>query len=398
MTARQEKSHARTLIKNFTIKQQQKIFKSLKEAKFSGQIIITNSQDLVWVFYLYLGRIMYATGGLHPTRRWRRNLAAYCPQRLAHLPEIQSELTNIAPEECKISWEYTLLSLWLDHKKIVNEQADNIIRATILEAFFDITQALEVFCEVRKDSLLSTRLSLVDAEPVIVESGKLWSAWQQARIAHQSPNLAPIIRQPEILKQQTSAQVYQNLTQLLDGKQTLRDLSVRTKRDIVTVTRSLLPFVKLGSVDLVEVNDISPLVSMPTRKKLSIPRTSHNTLIACIDDSPTVSQAMEKIITTAGYKFASETDGLRAIPMLLTRKPDLIFLDLIMPSTSGYEICNQLRQLAYFRHIPIVILTGNDRQVDRVRAKMVGSTDFIGKPVEENIVIDIINRHLAQKV
>ena len=166
----------------------------------------------------------------------------------------------------------------------------------------------------------------------------------------------------------------------------------------MTVTRSLLPFVKLGLVDLVKVNDISPLVSMPTRKKLSIPGTSNQPLIACIDDSPTVSQATEKIITTAGYQFASEMDGLRAISMLLTRKPDLIFLDLIMLSTSGYEICSQLSQLAYFRHIPIVILTGNDGQVDRVRAKMVGSTDFVGKPVQENVVIEIINRYIPQKV
>ena len=52
--------------------------------------------------------------------------------------------------------------------------------------------------------------------------------------------------------------------------------------------------------------------------------------------------------------------GLRAIAMLLSRKPDLIFLDLVMPDTNGYEICGQLRKLTYFRQTPIIILTGND--------------------------------------
>ncbi len=84
--------------------------------------------------------------------------------------------------------------------------------------------------------------------------------------------------------------------------------------------------------------------------------------------------------------------------MLLSRKPDLIFLDLIMPNTNGYEICAQLRTLSCFRHTPIIILTGNDGIVDRVRAKMVGSTDFITKPVQEYIVLEAINKYIGQKV
>lgn len=100
----------------------------------------------------------------------------------------------------------------------------------------------------------------------------------------------------------------------------------------------------------------------------------------------------------AGYQFVSEQDGLRAITMLLSRKPDLIFLDLIMPNTNGYEICSQLRKLSYFRYTPIIILTGNEGIVDRVRANMVGSTDFINKPVQEDLVVETINTYLNQKV
>ena len=102
-------------------------------------------------------------------------------------------------------------------------------------------------------------------------------------------------------------------------------------------------------------------------------------------------------MTNAGYQFVSEMDGLRAIAVLLNRKPDLIFLDLIMPNTNGYEICTQLRKLSYFKQTPIVIVTGNDGLIDRVRAKMVGSTDFISKPVNEKIVLDTINKYLNKK-
>ena len=391
-------SHTRTPIQQFNSTKQLEFFESLKQAKFSGQLAIYDAKDTSWTLYLYLGRIVYATGGIHPVRRWRRNLVAYCPQRLAHFNEIQSELATVPEEECRISWEYKLLSLWLDQQKITREQATRIIKATIIEVLFDLNHPIEVFCKTIKDNLISTRLVLIEAEQVIGEAQKLWQAWQGAKIADRSPDMAPVIRQPEALQKRTSAQVYQNLSQLLDGQQTLRDLSIRMRRDVVTVTRSLIPYIQLGLVQLISIEDIPPPVSPPIAQKLSKGIIPHRTLIACIDDSPQICQSMEHIMTSAGYQFISEMDGLRAIAVLLNRKPDLIFLDLIMPNTNGYEICTQLRKLSYFKNTPIVIVTGNDGLIDRVRAKMVGSTDFISKPVDEKIVLGIIEKYLNKKV
>ncbi len=396
-TAKDGISHARTRIQQFNYTKQLEFFESLKQAKFSGQLAIYDGQDTSWIIYLYLGRIVYATGGVHPVRRWRRNLVAYCPQRLTHFNEIKSELATVPEEECRISWEYKLLSLWIDQKKITREQATRMIQATIVEVLFDLTQAIEVFCKTIKDNLISTRLVLIEAESVIAEANKLWQAWQEAKIADRSPDMAPVIRQPEALQKRTSAQVYQNLSQLLDGQQTLRDLSLRMRRDVVTVTRSLIPYIQLGLVQLISIEDIPPPVSPPIAQKLSKNIIPHRTLIACIDDSPQICQSMEHIMTSAGYQFISEMDGLRAIAVLLNRKPDLIFLDLIMPNTNGYEICTQLRKLSYFKNTPIVIVTGNDGLIDRVRAKMVGSTDFISKPVDDKMVLGIIDKYLNKK-
>jgi chemotaxis family two-component system response regulator PixG len=105
---------------------------------------------------------------------------------------------------------------------------------------------------------------------------------------------------------------------------------------------------------------------------------------------------MEKLLTSVGYQFFSVTDDLRALATLLARKPDLIFLDLVMPNTNGYEICTQLRKLSMFRNTPIVILTGNDGIVDQVRARLVGASDFLNKPIDADIVLNVINKHLRQ--
>lgn len=384
--------------KEFTPLKQAGFFENLKQPRFSGQLLLTGPRQIRWVFYLYLGRLVYATGGNHPVRRWRRNLVSYLPHIPSHMSAIQAETERLELNSENFNcWEYELLCLWVEQQKVSLEQAAKMIRHTIVEVLFDVTQAMQVTCELKTDKHLpfSSRLVLIDAEQVINEAGKGWQAWQSAKIADRSPDMAPVITQPEELQQQTNPQIYQTLSQLLDGQQTLRDLAVRMKRDVLTVTRSLLPYVQRGLVKLIEIPDIPPPITPIDQEEN---QGNQKITIACVDDSPLICQTMEKIITGAGYSFIGINDALRAIAILLAKKPDLIFLDLIMPNANGYEICSQLRKLTFFKHTPIVILTGNDGLVDRVRAKMVGSSDFLSKPIDANLVIETIRKHLKISV
>lgn len=385
--------------KEFTGTKQTGFFENLKQPRFSGRLLLTGPRQTKWEFYLYLGRLVYATGGNHPVRRWRRNLIAHLPHLPSHMTAIQSDVDRLQLDDQNNCWEYELLCLWVEEQKITLEQAAKIIRQNIVEVLFDITQAMQVTCELKPDKNLpfSTRLVLIDAEQLIIEAQKGWQAWQSAKIADRSPDMAPIITQPQELEQQTNPQIYQTLSQLLDGQQTLRDLSVRMKRDVVTVTRSLLPYVQRGLVRLIDIPDIDP-PKLPHHPQDDDLINNQKITIACVDDSPLICQTMEKIITSAGYSFVGVNDALRAIAVLLAKKPDLIFLDLIMPNANGYEICSQLRKLTFFKHTPIVILTGNDGLVDRVRAKMVGSSDFLSKPVDAALVLETIRKHLKLSI
>ena len=179
------------------------------------------------------------------------------------------------------------------------------------------------------------------------------------------------------------------------------------KRNVVDVTRSLLPYVQLGLVELTSITDLpapvvkTGLTSLSTTSSIPIQPSGGGSdsrenaaLIACIDDSPIICQSMQKVITGANYRFLGISDPLRAIATLLSQKPDMVFLDLIMPNANGYEICSQLRKLSIFKETPIVILTGQDGIIDRVRAKLVGATDFLSKPVAASTVLEVINRYL----
>jgi chemotaxis family two-component system response regulator PixG len=124
------------------------------------------------------------------------------------------------------------------------------------------------------------------------------------------------------------------------------------------------------------------------------PEVPSSPLIACVDDSPQVCQMLEQILVPQGLRFIKIQDPVQALPILIENKPDLIFLDLVMPVASGYEICAQLRRISVFANTPVIILTGSDGLFDRVRAKVVGSTDFITKPVVADKVLGVIRKYI----
>jgi chemotaxis family two-component system response regulator PixG len=367
---------------------------ALKQHRFTGQLLVKNQAGQEWNFYLFLGRILYATGGTHPVRRWRRNLTTHCSQLELQQLNLSAILSSSLPETFNLCWEYQLLYLWVEQQQISREQAAKTIGAIVAEVLFDVTQALQVTFQVKPENLSVPQLVLLDPGQVITEVQQVSQAWQKAKIADRSPNRALTIKQPEQLQQQVSAAVYQNLTKLLDGQRSLRDLAVVMKRDALEVTCSLLPFIQSGLVEFIDISDLAAPIA-PTSPSAPPPQTaSGGRLVACVDDSPLVRQSMEKILTAAGYQFLAVQDSLRAIATLLSRKPDLIFLDLVMPNTNGYEICGQLRKVSAFRNTPIIILTGNDGIIDRVRAKMVGASDFLSKPVNAETVLEVARQHL----
>ena len=131
------------------------------------------------------------------------------------------------------------------------------------------------------------------------------------------------------------------------------------------------------------------------RRRKERNRQSRLPKIVYVDDSPADSRTMAKIVEKMGYQYTNIPDPLQALPMLIELKPKLIFLDLVMPIANGYEICAQIRRVSSFKKTPIVIVTSNDGIADRVRAKIVGASGFMGKPIKEKKVIKVFKKYLS---
>ena len=370
-----------------------------KQKQFTGQIEIRGSSKTVWKIYLCLGRLVWADGGVHPYRSWKRLIDKYCPK-------LDWYNCNIDFSRKVESGDYHVLKVLLERKLIAREQAIEFVRTRAGEILFDLLQ-LESVQQLSINSVptstssfltsgLQMSVSLVNVEQVLYDAQQEWLVWQQKGLKKYSPNLAPRMRKQQRLQEEVSGVVYQNFLRLLDGQRTLRDLSSRMGKDIRKLTSSLIPYIKQGLLEVVEVRDISP----PRNSLKSLveqPEDLSKPLIACIDDSPQVCKILEQIITQQGYRCVSINESLQAVPSLIKAVPDFIFLDIGMPIANGYEICSQLRRVSKLKHIPIVFLTGNDGIIDRMRAKVSGANAFVTKPIEIDKIVSIIEKFVAFK-
>ncbi|MBV9387082.1 MAG: response regulator [Chroococcidiopsidaceae cyanobacterium CP_BM_ER_R8_30] len=358
------------------------------QTHLTGQLDVQATIKHGWKLYFHTGRLVWATGGVHRFRRWSRCLSQFCPQ--VNLNSIYLEVGTAE------SWEYPVLTVLTRRGQVTQEQAVAVIENTLKEVLFDILQAVELEPLTYKTSPqggLEFPLTVLSSEQMLLQVQQALKMWCQTGLMYQSPNLAPVVKRPDELRQQMSLPTYQKIAALVNGKLSLRDLAAQMRQDLLILTRSLMPYVHKGLVDLVEVEDLPSLVPPPKATNQSAAQ-SIGSLVVCVDDSVQICQRLQEILTQAGYQFVSVQESVRVLPVILERKPSLIFLDLVMPVASGYEICAQIRKISIFKQTPVVILTGNDGILDRVRAKTVGASDFLAKPIKAELVLAVVQKHL----
>jgi len=367
-------------------------FEKCIQLQYNGNLDFKDTLGNQWTFYYHLGQIVWATGGIHPHRRWLRNIALICQQ-------LDIDKLLLREEEVLIDyWDYLLLENLYHKQEISQTQFNDFVVNIVGEQLFDLAQQVNIsdlICEFNEDTILRVVISSTSTNMLLQAMKNAWYDWSNAGLANFSPHLSPVLKQPEKLRQKVNPVVYKNFERLINGQHTLWDLAVRMQQSVLAITNSLFPFLNEGIAELTEVTDIR--LSTKKVKKNYHPqlREQHNyALIACIDDSQQVFKIIENMITSEGIKFIGIQDPLQALSILIENKPDLIFLDLMMPMVSGYQVCEQLRRISAFSQVPIIILTSSDRAFDRVRAKVFGATDFINKPIKKDQILTILNKYL----
>ncbi len=393
--------------------------KEIKIQSFSGNLIVKVDADLSWSFSFRMGRIGWVGGGVEPINCWQRNLT------LAQLDLPADKLAEVNNPN-RSTLDSNILAELLVAELIDRQKCADLVTRMTVENLFDIIQfsqrsgnrlSYQLMQTGAGNSQLNLVLPLLEIEPILTKTIQTWQEWSNVGLAAYAPSLFAIVSPSLDLSKLADNPTLHQIVQAIDGNRSLRSLAVRHRQSAINFTSLLLPLLRSGFINLssqsqsktdrttgrldssssllsdrfsseiVQAASPSPTVAPADRE--TIP------LIACIDDSILIYQSLERILTEHNFRCYGVQDPLKIMPSLIRNKPDFIFLDLLMPITNGYEVCEQIRKTPSLKHIPVIILTGKDGLIDRMRSKMVGATGFLGKPVHEESVLKMIEKYLV---
>lgn len=124
-----------------------------------------------------------------------------------------------------------------------------------------------------------------------------------------------------------------------------------------------------------------------------MPTSPADTIIMIVDDAKTILKTGQLFLESAGYKVVLIEDGFSALTAIQDVKPDLMFLDVLMPRLDGYNTCNMIKANPEFAQVPVVMLSSKDGPFDKAKGQMMGCDDYLTKPFTKDTLLASVRKH-----
>lgn len=121
------------------------------------------------------------------------------------------------------------------------------------------------------------------------------------------------------------------------------------------------------------------------------------TKVMIIDDSSTIRRSAELFLSNAGFLVKSVEDGFDALVEVMEERPDLVFIDVLMPKIDGLQTCQIIKRNPQFKDLPIIFLSSKDGEFDKARGLMMGANDYLTKPFTKESIVSIVNKYTVKK-
>jgi chemosensory pili system protein ChpA (sensor histidine kinase/response regulator) len=180
-----------------------------------------------------------------------------------------------------------------------------------------------------------------------------------------------------------------------------REIVVKNLGPQISAIRGIAGATILGDGRIVVILDMGSLVRSEWRARATeLPVLEHRDRRRCalvVDDSITVRRVTQRLLERNGMRVLTAKDGVEAVALLQDNLPDIILLDIEMPRMDGYEVAAHVRNDTRLKDIPIVMITSRVSEKHRARAIEIGVDDYLGKPYQENQLLDAIEPLLDRR-
>ncbi len=343
-----------------------------------------------WFVFFVQGRIVYAgdpsAGVTRLQGLLKRTLPSVMEWDACHAAE---QVRSNAPE-------YGCLWALLERRWLQPEQARELLETMIRETLFELLGLHQGTFIFEMGSPLMPALMSWEPMPLVAAVAKQVQEWKQFYPQIQSPEQCPVIVDGAALQQALPAATAAALMEYAAQQLSLRQLAHALNRDLLTVAKAIAPCIQRGWMTLTPWPR-SPMAQRPPAPDSDLDRAVPSRRIVCIDDAVTIGQLIVGMLAPLGYQVTPINDPVAALSQVFELQPQLILCDIAMPRLDGYELCAMLRQSSQFHQTPIIMLTGKDGFIDRVRANMVGATDYLAKPFSAEELVMLLEQYLLSE-
>jgi twitching motility two-component system response regulator PilG len=321
-----------------------------------------SSGSVSWSIYLEQGKLIYASDSVDPFERLDRHLRRLSRQipTLVSAVRVQVRLIFESDLESQSSQnpEYQAICWLVNQQYLSSQDAANLI-------------------EELAEEVIVSLLPVKEGSYQLIEQDKLEELPKFCRL-----DLRTIV---------------ERCHEQLRRQQTVQSTSVASEHPPKTVAQNGAP----TKLEVVPKNPVQSNTAPPTHPTTIAginpgkPLSKSTYTIACIDDSPTVLNAINSFLDDKSFSVVMINDPVRALMQIVRIKPDLILLDVAMPNLDGYELCSLLRKHSMFKNIPIIMVTGNTGFLDRAKAKLVKASGYLTKPFNQSELLKMVFKHLS---
>ena len=118
-------------------------------------------------------------------------------------------------------------------------------------------------------------------------------------------------------------------------------------------------------------------------------------LILVVEDSPTQTYSLKKLLTKHGHEVITAVDGAEGVDLARIMLPDLILMDILLPKVDGFQATRMLTRDVHTSHIPIIVISNKTMETDVIWGKRQGAKRYFTKPIDENELMVTVNELLA---
>ena len=394
------------------------LLSQLAESKSFGCLELAQ-EAVSWKIYLQQGKIKYAECSIQLIDLLQYHLHHFgWTQAIAALKQFSPSPTKDKPPskslyEIVISWLLTEKHLDLTQvaqllERIVGEEIQLCLRLDRYQCNSSWQDGTSVPNWI--PSLIQSSLALNVSECLKEQQIRLeqWQSCSEKLLSvHQRPYFAPSWEQKTLPSGTLNIQTLKELTKVLRGRTSIRQLSVLLKKDELQVAQILSPYIENKIIYLHHAPE--PLNKLPdipqspnsqannSRLNSSVTTTTKPAKvwkIICIDDSPTILSEIKRFLGQEKFEVTAIDNPVQAVSKIFQINPDLILLDITMPRINGYKLCGLLRSSGKCDDTPIIMVTGNTGIIDKARAKLSGATDYFTKPFTKKGLMQIVEKHL----